>query len=52
VWNAPHDAHLIKVGPVPFLSLFAWTADVEKPAYVLPASDWETLEALRIGERA
>ena len=52
VWNAPHDAHLIKVGPVPFLSLFAWTADVEKPAYVLPATDWDRLEALRIGEPA
>jgi hypothetical protein len=52
VWNAPHDAHLIKVGPLPFLCLFAWTADVEKPAYVLPASDWDRLEALRIGATA
>jgi hypothetical protein len=51
VWNAPHDAHLIKVGPVPFLSLFARTADVKKQSRVLPAPDWDVLEALRLEVR-
>jgi hypothetical protein len=48
VWNVPHAAHLIKMGPVPFLSLFAWTTDIASPAYVLPASDWDRLETLRL----
>ncbi|MGI1663745.1 dimethylsulfonioproprionate lyase family protein [Palleronia sp. KMU-117] len=48
VWNVPHAAHLIKVGPVPFLCLFAWTADIASPAYVLPASDWDRLDTLRL----
>jgi hypothetical protein len=48
VWNAPHAAHLIKVGPVPFLCLYAWTADVDRPARVVPAHDWDRLEALRL----
>jgi hypothetical protein len=48
VWNAPHRPHLFKVGPVPFLCLFAWTADPAAPAYVLPATDWDALEALQL----
>jgi hypothetical protein len=49
VWNPPHQPHLTKVGPVPFLSLFVWTRDVNQPAQVLPAPDWPELEVLRLG---
>ena len=44
VWNPPHRPHLTKVGPTPFLGLFAWTRDVDEPARVLPAGDWAALE--------
>lgn len=50
IWNPPFTPHLTKVGPVPFLSIFAWTRDVDVPAYVVPAMDWAALEALRLGE--
>ena len=50
VWNDPFQRHLTKVGPLPFLALFGWTADVNDPAKVLYAKDWAALEALRIGE--
>lgn len=49
VWNPAHQPHLTKVGPTPFLCIFAWTGDVDQPATVLPASDWTALEALRLG---
>jgi hypothetical protein len=49
VWNPPLRPHATKVGPTPFLCLFAWTADVNEPAHVLPATDWPELEALRLG---
>jgi hypothetical protein len=52
VWNDAHRPHLIKVGPRPFLALFAWTADVTLPAYVIPADDWDMIEAMRIAEDA
>jgi hypothetical protein len=48
VWNPPHQPHMTKVGPVPFLCLFAWTRDVNAPAYVLSAEDWTALEDLRL----
>lgn len=48
VWNPPQRPHLTKVGPLPFLCLFAWTANVNQPATVLPAADWAKLEALRL----
>ena len=32
VWNPPLQPHLTKVGPDPFLCLFAWTRDVDEPA--------------------
>jgi hypothetical protein len=48
VWNEPFVPHLTKVGPVPFLSLFGWTQDVNDPPHVLPADDWNALEALRL----
>ncbi|MGV8986869.1 MAG: dimethylsulfonioproprionate lyase family protein [Cypionkella sp.] len=49
VWNAPHRPHMTKVGPLPFLCLFGWTADVNALAKVIPAPDWAALEALRLG---
>ncbi|MFN4158001.1 MAG: dimethylsulfonioproprionate lyase family protein [Gemmobacter sp.] len=48
VWNEPHQPHLTKVGPVPFLCLYAWTRDTQLPARVIPAEDWPALEALRL----
>ena len=47
-WNPPFAPHLTKVGPVPFLCIFAWTADVDAAARVIPAKDWAALEALRL----
>lgn len=49
VWNPPEAPHLTKVGPVPFLCIFGWTKDTDLPAHVIPADDWATLEAMRIG---
>ncbi len=49
IWNEPFAPHLTKVGPVPFLCIFAWTRDVQGVAQVIPASDWAELEALRLG---
>jgi Dimethlysulfonioproprionate lyase len=48
VWNEPFRPHLTKVGHVPFLSLYCWTRDNDRPARVLPASDWAKLEAMRL----
>lgn len=48
IWNPPFTPHLTKVGPVPFLCIFAWTADVDAPAKVIPAEDWVALETLRL----
>lgn len=45
VWNPPLQPHLTKVGATPFLSLFAWTRDVNLPPRVMAASDWTELEA-------
>jgi hypothetical protein len=36
------------VGPTPFLCLYGWTCDNDKPAEVLPAADWPELEKLRL----
>lgn len=49
VWNDPYRPHLTKVGPTPFLALFGWTRDVQEAARVLPAQDWDALEALHLG---
>ena len=48
VWNEPNRPHLTKVGQTPFLSIYGWTRDNDKPAQVLPASDWATLEAMTL----
>jgi hypothetical protein len=45
VWNEPYAPHLTKVGPVPFLCLYAWTRDAQSAAEVIPADDWPELEA-------
>lgn len=48
VWNDPHQPHLTKVGPVPFLCIYGWTRDVTAVGHVVPASDWPALAALRL----
>jgi hypothetical protein len=48
VWNEPFHPHLTKVGAVPFLAVYCWTRDNHIPAEVLQASDWATLESLRL----
>lgn len=48
VWNEPNRPHLTKVGRTPFLSFYCWTRDNDKPARVLPASDWPELEAMQL----
>jgi len=48
VWNPPNRPHLTKVGPVPFMALFAWTRDVNAGASIIPATDWPELEQLRL----
>ncbi|MDT8856401.1 dimethylsulfonioproprionate lyase family protein [Paracoccaceae bacterium Fryx2] len=49
VWNEPDAPHATKVGAVPFLCLYGWTADVKAPARVIPSGDWPVLDALRMG---
>jgi len=49
VWNAPMVPHLTKVGPVPFLCVYIWAQDVNAVAEIVPAADWDRLEALRLG---
>ncbi len=44
VWNEPMRVHATLVRSVPFLSLFAWTRDVDVAAVVAPASDWAEIE--------
>lgn len=48
VWNPPLHPHLIKIGPTPYLCLYGWTRDTDKPAVVIPADDWPALETLRL----
>ena len=48
VWNPPDRPHLTKVGPVPFLCIYAWTRDANAPTHLIPAHDWPVLEALRL----
>jgi len=51
IWNDPDRPHLIKAGPVPFLCLYGWLSDLTAPARVLPATDWDALESLRLDGR-
>ena len=48
VWNPPERPHAIKAGAAPFLCLYGWTRDVDLPARVIPADDWQELEDLRL----
>ncbi len=48
VWNTPGVPHLTKVGPLPFLCIYCWTRDVNQPARIVPAGDWDMLERMRI----
>jgi len=52
VWNEPFVPHLTKVGPEPFLCIYAWTREVNAGAEVVPATDWGDLEALRLSVTA
>jgi Dimethlysulfonioproprionate lyase len=44
IWNEPNAIHATWVREVPFLCLYGWTRDVNAPAKVVPASDWDVLE--------
>jgi hypothetical protein len=46
VWNEPLRPHATKVGPVPFLCLYAWTRDVAEPATIVAADDWPALDVI------
>ena len=48
VWNDPEVPHLTKVGPLPFLCIYCWTKDVNEPARIVPAQDWDALERVQI----
>lgn len=45
VWNPSNAVHATLVRHVPFLCLYAWTRDVMLPAEVVPAADWDAIEA-------
>ena len=45
VWNDPWQVHATAVSKIPFLSVFCWTRDVNLPAKVVPAGDWDVIEA-------
>lgn len=45
VWNPPWQVHATLTGDVPFLCVFCWTRDVNVPAKVVFAKDWDMLEA-------
>jgi hypothetical protein len=48
VWNPSLQSHLIKVGSSPFFCLFVWTRDVSEGAKVIPADDWDQVEAIEL----
>jgi len=52
VWNEAFRPHMTKVGPEPFLCLYAWTRDVNTPAEVIRAGDWTRLEATTLKDCA
>ena len=45
IWNEPMQVHATLVRDLPFLSLFAWTRDVDAHATVTPSPDWNLIEA-------
>ncbi len=44
IYNAPNVTHATRVYDTPFLSLFAWTRDVDAPCQVVHADDWPETE--------
>jgi len=49
VWNGADVVHATLVKDAPLLCLYAWTANVDAPAKVVPASDWQEIEAELVG---
>jgi hypothetical protein len=45
VWNAANVIHATLVKDAPLLCLYAWTANVDAPAKVVAATDWQEIEA-------
>lgn len=45
VWNEPWRVHATITGASPFLCIFSWTRDVNDPAEVVVAGDWDMIEA-------
>lgn len=45
VWNAANVVHATLVQTAPLLCLYAWTANVDAPAQVVRAQDWQEIEA-------
>ncbi len=39
VWNEPWQSHATMTGPTPFLCIYCWTRDVNKPAKVIISQD-------------
>ena len=46
IWNEPMQVHATLVRDLPFLSLFAWTKDVDAEASVTLSPDWADIEAV------
>jgi hypothetical protein len=45
IWNGSNVVHATLVKEAPLLCLYAWTANVDAPARVVPATDWHDIEA-------
>lgn len=48
VWNPPYQVHATLMEETPLLCLYAWTKDIHLPAQVVPAADWQGIEAALI----
>ncbi len=45
VWNEAHATHATRVYSKPFLSIFIWLENIEQPCFLVPCSDWKSIEA-------
>jgi len=45
IWNGANVTHATLVKEAPLLCLYAWTANVDAPAKIVTASDWQEIEA-------
>ena len=45
MWNEPWEVHATLTGRDPFLCVFGWTRDVNIPARLVFANDWNVIEA-------